>query len=104
MSDLVNDYVHQPTTVKAVRLTIANHKEVSQWLNVKQRTVTITKDGVRLYFVTKQGVIPAKEGDWIFQDLDGKFYIADSEIFRQKFLPLNVHHDNSEPPWPEYDH
>ena len=84
-----------PITIEAIQLTQANSNDLAEWCG--GRIVYTHRAAFEIH--TLEGVMEAREGDWIIRGVQGEFYPCKPDIFEATYRPAAEHHEppNTEP-------
>jgi len=74
----------KPVVIEAVRWTGKNASEVLDFGNFKFVVTQIEGERI-VQIVTLEGVMNAKEGDWIIKGVEGEFYPCKPDIFEATY-------------------
>ena len=88
-------FTKRPVTIDAIQLTQANSKDLAEWCG--GRIVYTHRAAFEIH--TLEGVMEAREGDWIIRGVQGEFYPCKPDIFEATYRPAVEHHEppNTEP-------
>jgi len=83
-------YVKQPVEIEAVRVT-------KEWfdfgppnpLHIASPNVVTDPKLRQVEITTLEGIMIAREGDWIIRGVEGEFYVCRDDIFRKIHKPAN---------------
>jgi len=90
-------YQTTPETVHAVQFTRQNHDEITQLLgDLIRKSISIPRslDGIATFMLNSEGVNQwlVSEGDYILQDIQGKFSSMKGPDFLLKYVPVMENH------------
>ena len=86
-----NQFRKKPVVIEAVKLTWATWNEVCEFAGVgdisdgKPQGARDGVTGLALHIPTLEGVMTAKEGDWIIKGVKGEFYPCKPDIFEATY-------------------
>lgn len=90
---MIKKYVTKPVTIEAIQFTRDNWKEVKEFSKNSFRGVSIERrpNGECFCMIdTLEGVMQAKENDYIIKGLKGEFYPCKPDIFKMKYEPYTT--------------
>jgi hypothetical protein len=81
-------YRKKPVVIEAVKFTMNSlqelHELTSVFLKDADIDINYLNDG-KIYIETLEGVMTAREGDWIIKGIDGEFYPCKPDIFEKTY-------------------
>lgn len=90
---MIKKYVTKPVTIEAIQFTRDNWKEVKEFTKNSFRGVSVERrpNGECFCMIdTLEGVMQAKENDYIIKGLKGEFYPCKPDIFEMKYEPYTT--------------
>ncbi|MHB1524955.1 MAG: hypothetical protein ACYCZN_01520 [Candidatus Dormibacteria bacterium] len=93
----IREYRKKPVVVQAVRFRgKANLSECARfcagseaWVDDAGRFVCAVGDANAIAIDTTEGIVAAREGDWIIRDAAGGYYLCKPDIFRASYEPAD---------------
>ena len=89
---IIAKYRKKPVVIEAIKFSRDNFEEISNWSNGEVGNFLIPKhpNGIATCKIeTKEGVMEAKEGDYIIKGVEGEFYPCKPDIFNKTYEKVN---------------
>lgn len=78
-------YRKKPVEVEAIQLTVENVDALIEWIPACIVTFFVSTTIVNAYIKTLEGVMVARDGDYIIKGVQGEFYPCKPDIFEQTY-------------------
>ena len=78
-------YRKKPVVVEAIQLTVENVDALIEWIPARIVTFFVSTTIVNAYIKTLEGVMVARDGDYIIKGVQGEFYPCKPDIFEQTY-------------------
>ena len=82
----------KPVTIEAIKYTGRNGNEIAAFMHCLHPFIEDTE----LKIGTLEGVMSAKEGDWIIRGIKGEYYPCKPDIFEMTYEPAPEHCGNGQ--------
>ena len=79
---MVGKYKKKPVVIEALKWDGKNIDEVKKFCSMVR---AVSKSGKLLYIDTLEGIITAREGDFIIKGVNGEFYPCKPDIFLKTY-------------------
>ncbi len=81
----MQNFRKKPITIQAIQWNGKNLNEIRDFLQYHAKVVN---RGIQIK--TLEGVIYAKESDWVIKGIEGEFYPCDDKIFRATYDDVSI--------------
>lgn len=81
----MSKYRKKPVVVEAIQLTVENVDALIEWIPARIVTFFVSTTIVNAYIKTLEGVMVARDGDYIIKGVQGEFYPCKPDIFEQTY-------------------
>ena len=78
-------YRKKPVVVEAIQLTVENVDALIEWIPARIVTFFVSTTIVNAYIKTLEGVMVARDGDYIIKGVQGEFYPCKPDIFEATY-------------------
>lgn len=86
----------KPVELDAVRWRGNNFAQITEFLKDGESSIIMRGEGTDLQIATLEGLMTARQGDWIVRGTAGELYPVKPDIFKEIYEPIGAGSDDDE--------